>query len=64
MPIEIPQEPRKALAVMGAEVAAGLLSAPKYLPSKYFYDERGSALFEEITRQPEYYLTRVERSIL
>ena len=34
------------------------------LPSKYFYDDRGSALFEEITRLPEYYPTRTEEAIL
>jgi L-histidine N-alpha-methyltransferase len=37
---------------------------PKALPPKWFYDDRGSALFTEITRLPEYYLTRAERSIL
>ncbi len=42
---------------------AGLLSAPKRLPSKLFYDERGSQLFDEITRLDEYYLTRTEISI-
>src|SRR5213075_2923345 len=42
----------------------GLTSAPKELPPKWFYDERGSALFEEITRLPEYYPTRAEREIL
>jgi L-histidine N-alpha-methyltransferase len=42
----------------------GLTSTPKQLPPKWFYDERGSVLFEEITRLPEYYLTECERSIL
>ena len=42
----------------------GLTSTPKWLPSKWFYDARGSDLFEEITRLPEYYPTRAERSIL
>ncbi len=42
----------------------GLTSAPKEMPPKWFYDERGSVLFEEITRLPEYYLTRTEREIL
>src|SRR5690606_28350036 len=42
------------------DVLAGLSARPRRLPSKYFYDARGSALFEAITRQPEYYLTRVE----
>jgi L-histidine N-alpha-methyltransferase len=46
------------------DVLAGLSHSPKRLPSKYFYDRRGSELFEEITRQPEYYLTRVELSLL
>ncbi|MEO6170976.1 MAG: L-histidine N(alpha)-methyltransferase [Lysobacter sp.] len=46
------------------DVLAGLSSAPKTLPSKYFYDERGSRLFEQITREPEYYLTRVELALL
>ena len=43
---------------------AGLTASPKTLPPKYFYDERGSMLFDEITRLPEYYLTRAETSIL
>jgi L-histidine N-alpha-methyltransferase len=46
------------------EVRVGLTSSPKELSPKWFYDERGSALFDEITRLPEYYLTRAERSIL
>ena len=46
------------------DVLAGLSRARKRLPSKYFYDAHGSRLFEEITRQPEYYLTRVERALL
>jgi L-histidine N-alpha-methyltransferase len=49
---------------MRADVRAGLTSTPKTLPPKYFYDERGSKLFDEITRLPEYYPTRTERSIL
>jgi L-histidine N-alpha-methyltransferase len=46
------------------EVEQGLIGFPKTLPSKLFYDEGGSALFEEITRLPEYYLTRTELRIL
>jgi L-histidine Nalpha-methyltransferase len=42
----------------------GLASAPKSLPPVWFYDERGSALFEAITELPEYYLTRAEHNIL
>lgn len=46
------------------DVRAGLSQPQKELPSKYFYDRRGSELFEEITSLPEYYLTRVERALL
>jgi dimethylhistidine N-methyltransferase len=46
------------------DVTAGLLAEPKQLSPKYFYDERGSLLFEEITRLPEYYPTRTETAIL
>ncbi len=46
------------------DVRRGLTSRPKSLPPKYFYDTTGSKLFEDITEQPEYYLTRTERTIL
>jgi L-histidine N-alpha-methyltransferase len=49
---------------MARDVRAGLLTTPKELAPKYFYDERGSQLFEQITELPEYYPTRAERSIL
>jgi L-histidine N-alpha-methyltransferase len=45
-------------------VREGLLGEPRSLPFPYFYDEIGSALFEQICRLPEYYLTRTEDSIL
>lgn len=45
-------------------VAVGLSDTPRWLPSRFLYDARGSALFEEITRQPEYYPTRTEAAIL
>jgi L-histidine N-alpha-methyltransferase len=45
-------------------VRTGLTASPKQLPPVYFYDDRGSRLFDEITRLPEYYPTRAERSIL
>jgi L-histidine Nalpha-methyltransferase len=54
----------EAAATMARDVRAGLLAAPKELAPKYFYDERGSQLFERITELPEYYPTRAERSIL
>ncbi|MGN8225260.1 L-histidine N(alpha)-methyltransferase [Gracilimonas sp. BCB1] len=46
------------------EVLHGLTGPQKSLPSKYFYDERGSRLFDEITELEEYYPTRTERNIL
>ena len=49
---------------MAADVRAGLSCPFKELPPKYFYDERGSQLFEQITELPEYYPTRAERAIL
>jgi L-histidine Nalpha-methyltransferase len=49
---------------MVRDVRQGLLKSPKQLSPKYFYDERGSELFEEITQLPEYYLTRAERTLL
>jgi dimethylhistidine N-methyltransferase len=48
---------------MAREVAAGLRASPRRLPPYLFYDERGSRLFEAITRLPEYYLTRSEQEI-
>ncbi len=47
-----------------ADVRAGLSATPKTLPPKWFYDARGSQLFADITRLPEYYPTRRERAIL
>lgn len=47
-----------------ADARAGLTAPDKWLPPKWFYDTRGSELFEEITRLPEYYPTRAEREIL
>ncbi|MQA97683.1 MAG: L-histidine N(alpha)-methyltransferase [Streptosporangiales bacterium] len=47
-----------------ADVREGLLAEPKRLPPKWFYDTRGSELFEEITKLEEYYQTRAERAIL
>ncbi len=49
---------------LAEDVRRGLASNPKQIPSKYFYDEQGSNLFEEITRQPEYYPMRAEHEIL
>ena len=49
---------------LGDEVRAGLTARPKTLPTKYLYDDLGSALFEVICLLPEYYLTRSEAAIL
>ena len=49
---------------MEQDVRDGLTARPKSIPPVYFYDDRGSRLFDEITRLPEYYPTRSERSIL
>ena len=46
------------------QASAGLSSSPRTLPSKFFYDERGSNLFQEICELPEYYVTRTETEIL
>ena len=47
-----------------ADVLNGLESRPRVIPPRWFYDRRGSELFERITKLPEYYLTRVEQTIL
>lgn len=54
----------KARAAFARDVAAGLGASPKRLPCRWFYDEEGSRLFEEICRQPEYYIPAAEREIL
>jgi dimethylhistidine N-methyltransferase len=57
-------EPAVAYAQFARDVLAGLTARPKRLPPKYFYDEAGSRLFEQITELPEYYPTRSELAIL
>jgi L-histidine N-alpha-methyltransferase len=56
--------PSAYLDALRHDVHAGLTATPKSLPPKYFYDARGSDLFNEITRLPEYYPTRAETEIL
>ncbi|WP_030253589.1 L-histidine N(alpha)-methyltransferase [Streptomyces violens] len=56
--------PDATAAALRTDVAQGLTSSPKTLPPKWFYDARGSDLFEDITALPEYYPTRAEREIL
>ena len=61
------QKPRTVTQVRAEfrnQVISGLREKPRRLSSVYFYDDEGSDLFDQITRLPEYYLTRVEREIL
>ncbi|MBF6300847.1 L-histidine N(alpha)-methyltransferase [Nocardia amamiensis] len=51
-------------AALRADARLGLTADPKWLPPKWFYDARGSELFEQITELPEYYPTRTERALL
>ena len=60
--IDIHLGPADLEAALRRDVLRGLTASPKHLPPKWHYDERGSALFDAITRLPEYYLTRCERS--
>jgi len=62
--IDVHLPPGGPLSGMAADVRAGLTKPFKELSPRYFYDERGSELFEAITELPEYYPTRAERSIL
>jgi L-histidine N-alpha-methyltransferase len=61
--IDTQLDPGRDLADL-EELRRGLSAAPRQLPSKHFYDARGSALFEQITLLPEYYPTRAERDLL
>lgn len=51
-------------ASLRSDARRGLTATPKWLPSRWLYDARGSALFDQVTRLPGYYLTRAEREIL
>jgi len=62
--IDVHLGPADLEAAMREDVLRGLTATPKHVPPKWHYDARGSALFDEITRLPEYYLTRCERAIL
>lgn len=56
--------PDPDVAALEADLLAGFWSDPPTLPPRWFYDEKGSLLFDEITRLPEYYPTRCEAEIL
>lgn len=62
--IDIDLTEQQLRAALVADASRGLSAAAKVLPPKYFYDQRGSDLFERICSLPEYYPTRVERGIL
>ncbi len=62
--IDVHLHPDELAAALRADVRAGLTATPKAIPPQWLYDQRGSALFEEITRLPEYYPFRAEREIL
>lgn len=62
--IDVQLTPAQLAEALAWDVRRGLTSSPKSLPPKWFYDERGSQLFDEITRLPEYYPTRREKQIL
>ncbi len=64
MPNESGSLPPKGLSDVAEAALAGLTASPKTLPPKLFYDEEGCRLFYEITRLPEYYLTRTEKYLL
>ncbi|MER7459587.1 L-histidine N(alpha)-methyltransferase [Micromonospora sp. NPDC126480] len=63
-PLEIHLEEQDLGRQLREDVRAGLTAGEKWLPPKWFYDARGSQLFEEITGLPEYYPTRAERAVL
>jgi L-histidine Nalpha-methyltransferase len=62
--VDVHVTPATLAEALAADVRAGLSAAPKELPPKWFYDDRGSELFDAITRLPEYYPTRAERAVL
>ncbi len=62
--VDVYTTPDHAERSLRRDVLQGLTSDPKWLPPKWFYDARGSDLFEQITRLPEYYPTRAESLIL
>jgi L-histidine N-alpha-methyltransferase len=62
--VEVHADAHTRLKAMAEDVQRGLAERPRALPPKYFYDAAGSRLFEQITRLPEYYLTRAEEALL
>jgi L-histidine Nalpha-methyltransferase len=62
--LDVQLDDRDYATQLRADARAGLTASPKWLPPKWFYDARGSDLFEQITRLPEYFPTRTERQLL
>jgi len=62
--VDVTDAKEEALTALRKDVRRGLTSRPRFLPPKYFYDRKGTRLFEAITRLPEYYLARAEMAIL
>lgn len=62
--IDVHLRPADVAVALRADIRAGLAATPKSVPPKWLYDDRGSELFEAITRLPEYYPFRAERAIL
>jgi L-histidine N-alpha-methyltransferase len=62
--VDVHLTPEDRARALRDDVLSGLRASPKSIPPKWFYDARGSRLFDAITRLPEYYPTRRERSIL
>jgi L-histidine N-alpha-methyltransferase len=62
--LDVHREPGDITEALRVDVRSGLSAAQKWLPAKWFYDARGSELFEDITALPEYYPTRAEREVL
>jgi L-histidine N-alpha-methyltransferase len=60
----VPVAPVRHVPDLAGDARSGLLAAPRSLPPKYFYDDSGSRLFEQICATPEYYLTRLELALL
>lgn len=62
--VDVHLGPDDLMAALRADARRGLTASPKFMAPKWLYDERGSELFSEITRQPEYYPTEAERQLL
>ena len=60
----VPVAPARQVPGLAEDARKGLAEPPRSLPPKYFYDERGAALFNRICETPEYYLTRTEEALL